>query len=84
MFEIVKTTIDNWDPYRLFPHAPENEYDTESAMVAAKITVNSSIDDIANIICDVFSQRFFPKDFQIDRCKKVAENLKTALNKLIT
>lgn len=80
MFSIVKSIIDNWDPYSLLAsHAPQNEFDTESAMVTALINENSSIDEIAIAISKVFSQRFFPEDFPLEKCLNVAEKLKNSI-----
>lgn len=58
MFEIVKKAIDGINLYGLLPEAPSDEFDSESRKIAGRITVNSTVEEIAQIICDVFSKAF--------------------------
>jgi hypothetical protein len=33
LYDTIKEVINKWDPIELFPHAPKNEYDKESAAI---------------------------------------------------
>lgn len=67
MFELVKRAIDEFNRYELLPEAPIDEFDSESRKIAGRITVNTTVEDIAQVICDVFSkafnEKFSVKDF---------------------
>ena len=58
--EMVKKVIDEFDLYVLLPgiDAPLSEYNPESNSITKKITYGMSVDDIANVIRDVFSYYF--------------------------
>jgi hypothetical protein len=74
VFEIVKKAIDEFNLYGLLPEAPSDEFDSESRKVAERITVNSTIEEIAQIICDVFSKAF-NENFKIKDFKITAEKI---------
>jgi len=78
LFEIVKKTIDKWDPYGLLEiHCPQDEYDCEIKEIAEKINNENSIYEIAEIISKVFTNAFNePKIFSIENCMKIAEQIK--------
>jgi hypothetical protein len=78
LFEIVKKTIDKWDPYGLLEiNCPEDEYDCESKEIAEKINNKNSIYEIAEIISKVFTNAFDePEIFSIENCMKIAEQIK--------
>lgn len=40
----------------LLLHAPNDEYDMEATKILAKITHNSSVEEIATVINDIFSK----------------------------
>lgn len=81
MFNIIKKVIDKRDPYGLLAtHAPPDEYDSESQQIASLTNENSSIDEIATIISDVFTHSFdedFPKGMFIEP----AQEIKAAISK---
>lgn len=74
MFEIVKSVIDEWNPYDLLPSAPSDEYDSESYEIAKRIEKNSSISKIADIVLVVFSKSFDEK-LDIQKCIKPAQKI---------
>lgn len=75
MFSTVKKAIDKHDPYGLLAtHAPPDEYDSESLEITSLINGNSSIDEIATIISDVFKRSFdedFPKEIFIESAQEI-------------
>ncbi len=59
IFWIVKTAVDRADPCRLLEHgAPSDEYDSESAKIAALISGEHGVEKIAEIMSEVFSRCF--------------------------
>jgi hypothetical protein len=80
-FEIVKETIDEWNPYTLLGEgAPDDEFDSESRSVAAKINAESSANDIAYIISKVFTSSF-GESFSYENCIDVANKIKSAMSR---
>ncbi|MDR0905322.1 MAG: hypothetical protein LBN00_03965 [Oscillospiraceae bacterium] len=80
-FEIVKASIDKWDPYGFFPMgAPANEYDGESKLIALEIDSESDINDVAYIVSKVFTSQFGdPKLFCYENCVDVANEINSYL-----
>jgi hypothetical protein len=78
LFELVKKSIDTWDPYGLLEiHCPDDEYDCESKEIANKINFENSVYEIANIISEIFTNSFNePEIFSIKNCMGVAEKIK--------
>lgn len=68
---IVKKVIDEFDPYAFMPRfdGPYDEYDLESNCIAGKIEYGMSVDEIAEIVEDVFVFYFnakFPSEIYWD------------------
>ena len=78
LFEIVKKSIDKWDPYGLLEiHCPADEYDNESKEIANRIKLENSIYEIADIISKIFTNSFDePELFSVENCLKAAEKIK--------
>ena len=74
MFKSVKKAIDEFNPYSLLPEPPNDEFDNESRKIAGRINVNSTIEEIADIISKVFS-RTFDESFEIKDCMTTAEKI---------
>ena len=82
LFCCVKQEIDKWDPYGFFPDAPSDEYDGESRKIARRITADSSIDKLAEIIAEIFSVSFGADEgFTADYCKTVADKIEHRISK---
>ncbi|MDR2718600.1 MAG: YugE family protein [Treponema sp.] len=81
LFEVVKKSIDKWDPYGLLKnHCPDDEFDSESKIIANKINLENSIYEIANIISKTFTNSFNePERFSVENCLKVAEKIKVLM-----
>jgi hypothetical protein len=83
IFLIVKGVIDEYDPYGLLScHAPDNEYDLESAKIAELIDKNSTTDEIATIISEVFTH-MFNKDFPKADFIQAAHDIKNHFDKYL-
>lgn len=78
MFEIVKKAIDEFNPFDLLPEAPNDEFDSESRKIAGKININSTVEEIAWIISDVFSKSF-DEIFELRYCMSPAERIYKAM-----
>jgi hypothetical protein len=61
LFKIVKKAIDQFNLYSLLPEAPNDEFDYESRKIAGQINVNSTVEEIVEIIAKVFSKAFDEK-----------------------
>ena len=70
----VKNAIDEWDPLGLLPWAPSDEYDSESQDVLVRLHDAISIQEIAEIIADVFT-RSFGETFAIENCIEPAKGI---------
>ncbi len=58
-FNIVKKYIDSIDYYGLLSGgAPSDEFDKESRAIAGLISTESTVEDIANFIANVFQRAF--------------------------
>ena len=76
MFKIVKKEIDEWNPYKLLPDAPSDEFDPESKEIADKITAVLSKTEISEIIATVFYKAFGEdEEFTVDSCMDTAEKI---------
>jgi hypothetical protein len=82
-YEIIKETIDKWDPYGLLEiHCPEDEYDCESKEISKKINFENTTYEIAAIISNIFTASFNdPEIFSITNCMKIAEKIKIEMEK---
>ena len=82
VYAAVKRCVDEWDPYGLLEiGAPEDEFDTESRMVAERISPGLTAEEIAEAVNSVFSDQFFPEDFGLEKCRGVAGKIHEALNR---
>ncbi|MEL7649707.1 MAG: DUF1871 domain-containing protein [Sedimentibacter sp.] len=66
IFKIVKKEIDEFNLFDLLPEAPSDEFDSESETIASQIDVNSTTEEIAAIIANIFSKTFSEKFSQKD------------------
>ena len=81
VYAAVKRCVDEWDPYGLLEiGAPEDEFDTESRMVADRISPGMTAEEIAEAVNSVFSNQFFPEDFGLEKCRSVAVKIHEELN----
>lgn len=74
MFQIVKKAIDEFNLYGLLHHAPSNEFDIESKKIAEQININSTVEEIAEIIARVFSKAF-NEEFKVKEFMATAEKI---------
>ena len=59
LFRIVKETIDKIDVYCLLASgSPQDEFDSESEMITARLQKGMTAHDIAKIIAQVMSEQF--------------------------
>lgn len=75
MFNIVKTAIDEFNPFSLLPDAPDDEFDSESIAIAEQIKIDNTVEEIAEIIAVVLSSSFFPITFKIEDCMETANKI---------
>ncbi len=85
IYSIVKKYIDEYDFDDLLAiGAPQDEYDLESTRICQRININSSVEEIAETISDVFSQSmgFVVKTdvTNADNFLEVAAKIKNELN----
>ncbi len=78
MFEIVKKAIDDFNLYGLLPEAPNDEFDIESKKIARQINAKSTVNEIAEIIANVFSKAF-NKSFDTKKFLVPAEKIYNAI-----
>lgn len=84
LFRSVKRAIDKWDTYSLFPDAPPDEYNCESREVTRRITKDSTINEIAEVVAAVFAASFGEDEgFTVEHCKGVAGEIKHRIEKNI-
>ena len=58
-YSIIKKHIDRYDYMDLLAGGcPHDEFDSESRMVAARISVDSTAEEIAGVLAEVFTQQF--------------------------
>lgn len=58
IYHIVKKNVDLWNPEELLPYAPDDEYDIESKQIAKQVKINHTVDELAEIVAQVFSKGF--------------------------
>lgn len=78
MFNYVKKAIDEWNPNNLLPLAPENEFDTESKLIAERISETDSVKQIAWVVSMVFTEEYEPdgEGYSVETCMGVAQMIK--------
>ena len=77
---VVGAVIKSWDPYSLLAAgAPDDEFDSEIASVAAQIPRIASRNDAAHAVSRVFSSAFDPDTFAPEHCSDVGSQLFAAL-----
>lgn len=58
-YNIIKKHIDSIDYYSLLSGgAPNDEFDSESRAIAGLISTESTVEDIANVIANIFQRAF--------------------------
>lgn len=50
----IRKIINEWDPYSLFPYAPDNEYESEIRKIEKFISTNNSKVDLSKFIKSIF------------------------------
>jgi len=78
IFKLIKAEITEWNPYCVFPDAPEDEFDLECMEISSELYFEAP-DDIAGVISRVFGYYFSEKDFPRNKCLKTALNIEKAL-----
>jgi hypothetical protein len=73
-YKKLKYVIDEWDPIKMFPSAPSDEYDIKTNKIYRFISENTTVEELASIIQNVFS-RFFNEPFDYERCMIVAQKI---------
>jgi hypothetical protein len=75
-FEVIKDEINKWDPMGLLNIAPQDEYFPEIKKIAEGLHSQASIDGIASLIKDTFTE-YFGELFNLDynSCRQVAERI---------
>jgi len=78
IYEVVKNLIDEWDPYGLLNiNCPNDEYEYEIKEIVKNIYLESSINEIANKISQIFIKSFNEPDiFCIENCLNVSKLIK--------
>lgn len=73
-FEL-REIINKWDPYSLVEEgAPKDEFEAEIAVILAKLKGRSSVDEIAKLVSEVFTNAF-DATFTVESCRVVAEKI---------
>ena len=81
ILEIITKEIENWDPIKLIEMgAPKNEYEIEIKMIVSKMMNNFKINEMTDIIYEVFIEMFDESTFNnIDdfknECKNASRNI---------
>lgn len=81
-FDVVKTYIDEWNPYDLLPEAPCDEFDEESMMISSKLRDHMTAEQIAEIIAKVFGEMFDREDFTVENCMDVSNRIYHAVHSI--
>ena len=77
---VVGMVINRWDPFSLLAiGAPEDEFDSEIASIAAQIPLIASRTDAVHAVSRVFSVAFDPDTFAPEHCSDVGHQLYDAL-----
>ena len=77
---VVGAVIRGWDPYSLLANgAPDDEFDSEIASVAAQIPRIASRNYAMHAVSRVFSSAFNPDTFAPEHCSDVGHQLYAAL-----
>ncbi len=50
----IRKIINEWDPYSLFPYAPENEYESEIKKIESFVSTNNVKRDLSEFIKSIF------------------------------
>lgn len=73
----VKSTIDDWDPIDLFPHAPSDEYHSEIEKIQRLLVATEDLDKLTEGIYEIFVESFGRETFNKSKeeCKRIARIL---------
>lgn len=78
--QVVGSVVQEWDPYSLIAGgAPEDEFDSEIAGVAAQIPRIKTEKEAALALSRVFSSAFEPESFTPEKCMSAGKKLFAAL-----
>lgn len=78
-FEIVKKYIDEYDYYGLLAGgAPNDEFDSYSRKLAAVITENDTVEEIAVLIAETIDKAF-NEEIKLDNFLEIAQKIRNAL-----
>ena len=76
MFFKIKSIIDQWDPKGLIAAGSSPDiYDPESRHIANRIRLNSSPEEIAEVMSSVLSKTFHKNDFSVEHCMHTAQKI---------
>ena len=77
---VVGGVIDAWDPYDLLAMGcPADEFDPEIADIVRHLHQIDSPEKAAEVVSDVFSRWFVPRDFPVSVCEDVGARLFEAM-----
>jgi Domain of unknown function (DUF1871) len=80
LLALVGKVIADWDPYGLLDGgAPDDEFRSEIASIAAQVQRIKSSTDAAHAVSRAFSSSFDPEEFELTSCYAVGHNLFVAL-----
>ena len=81
MFFRIKHVIDHWDPMGFLQSGRDpDSYDRISRLIAGRIRMDSSAEDIADIMSKVFTKHFGGRDFSVQNCAETARNIYSEIN----
>lgn len=77
MKEKVTEIINNWDPIKLFPYSPKDEYEIEINLIVNLSKEIRNTEILANKIIDIFTRRFGEDVFlkSYEECLEIAKKI---------
>ena len=77
----IKIAIDEWNPQGLLPLALDDEFLSETKKIADRISNENKVDEIEQIISEVFSKAFCDEvKFGEENCMEVSKKIKELIN----
>lgn len=74
MKNIVRQVIHEWNPFGLLPEAPIDEFDSEIEEVILSVTIDSTVEELASSIQEIFSSSF-GEPFGYEDCFHAAKKI---------
>ncbi|MFJ7729317.1 DUF1871 family protein [Neobacillus sp. NPDC097160] len=74
LFNLVKKSVNYWDPIGLLPSAPDDEYDMEIGRIVALLGKVDSINTLAEGIDEIFTKAF-DWSFTKEECLPIAQKI---------